>query len=137
MELYFSGYRILLCRPEHAYAAQMHARLKPATPASRLARVNCSIVVSPINISYSLYKYVGRRRIYNIVYTMLCGVCSSRARYSAHIIYNVIIRSCHRSSEGQGLRCDGLSACAYGHTLAGVRRTGAWRCSFACVKLKR
>ena len=33
-------------------AAQMHARLKPATPASRLARVNCSIVVSPINISF-------------------------------------------------------------------------------------
>ena len=134
-----------MCRPEHAYAAQMHARLKPATPASRLARVNCSIVVSPsiavspINISYSLYKYVGRCHIYNIVYTMLCGARSSRARYgySAHILYNVIIRSCHRSSEGQGLRCVGLSACAYGHTLAGVRRTGAWRCSFACVKLKR
>eukprot|EP01047_Picozoa_sp_COSAG01_P035178 COSAG01_NODE_2680_length_7260_cov_8.523397_2_plen_117_part_00 len=36
-----------MCRPEYADAAQMHARLKPATPASRLARVNCSIVVSP------------------------------------------------------------------------------------------
>jgi hypothetical protein len=41
-----------MCRPEHAYAAQMHARLKLAMPASRLARVNCSIVVSPINIIY-------------------------------------------------------------------------------------
>ena len=94
-----------MCRPEHAYAAQMHARLKPATPASRLARVNCSIVVSPINISYSLYKYVGRCHIYNIVYTMLCGVRSLRARYGyrAHIIYNVIIRSCHTDDHGKGL----------------------------------
>ena len=137
--MYFFRLQTSMCRPEYADAAQMHARLKPATPASRLARVNCSIVVSPINISYSLYKYVGRCHIYNIVYTMLCGVRSSRARYgySAYIIYNVIIRSCHRLREGQGLRCVGLSACAYGHTLAGVRRTGAWGCSFACVKLKR
>ena len=54
---------------------------------------------------------------------MLCGVRLSRAWYGyrAHIIYNVLIRSCHRLGEGQGLRCVGLSACAYGHTLAGVK----------------
>ena len=88
--MYFFRLQTSMCRPEYADAAQMHARLKPATPANRLARVNCSIVVSPLTYQYNIYiyyhihyiiKYVGRCHIYNIVYTMLCGVRLSRAWY--------------------------------------------------------